>query len=611
MKLSIFALILLVVLLPASGQQIVQLTSVTVPAPFNRYKNFFAANWNRNELYVPNPDSLTVVDTTTWSVKKTIPLEFSPSRDGMCISPGGIIGIPTGARITIVNPETGETRHVFIEEFISPSSGTSSTWGCSFSTDGNTLFVSSGQRLGPADGSTEPPNMKKLAAIRTADWTVTGAWRVVVGGAVQQILALPNGKVYAQTYNTPKVDGITAQVWGLRVLNLADGSVKTVDVGLAPNMTAITPKMTSVASGSRVVIVGLGTNASGGMALITFMVDTATDEVIDRTEVRTDKRGFGSVNYAFPSDDDPWFGYDVLQGGGYDALQSGIEGVNLYQKVLAFSSIIDQGETFGLVANRQPDGSDILALRRDGRVDIYKVTPATAYAVTNAGSFSAEPSVSPGEWIAIFGRWPLPTEGVKADRLPLPTQLGGVQVFAQVGNAQPIALPLNFVGGGQINAVFPFEIPTGEKADIWAVGPGDQKTNILSVNVVPATPAAFAWPDRSPIVTDAGGNLISSVNRGSTVVMYFNGLGQVNPPVPSGSAAPISPLSWAVAKPEVLLGGMQCNVQYYGLVPTLASLYQLNVVIPSGAPTGKQTLLIRQAGNNSPEYNITISGGSN
>ena len=34
------------------------------------------------------------------------------------------------------------------------------------------------------------------------------------------------------------------------------------------------------------------------------------------------------------------------------------------------------------------------------------------------------------------------------------------------------------------------------------------------------------------------------------------------------------------------IGGQQANVQYAGLAPVLAGLYQLNVTIPSGVNTG-------------------------
>jgi len=108
-------------------------------------------------------------------------------------------------------------------------------------------------------------------------------------------------------------------------------------------------------------------------------------------------------------------------------------------------------------------------------------------------------------------------------------------------------------------------------------------------------------------MTDADRHLIGSVSRGNTVTFYFNGLGQVSPPVATGSAAPVSPPSLTTVKPQVTLGGVPCDVQYSQLWPGVVSVYELKITIPAGAPTGNQPLVVSQAGYTSPIYTIAVN----
>jgi uncharacterized protein (TIGR03437 family) len=84
--------------------------------------------------------------------------------------------------------------------------------------------------------------------------------------------------------------------------------------------------------------------------------------------------------------------------------------------------------------------------------------------------------------------------------------------------------------------------------------------------------------------------VVSATNparRGEAVQIYLTGLGAVNPAVADGAAAPASPLSTAVATIiNVYVGGVPAQVSFRGLAPGFAGLYQVNAVIPAGAPGG-------------------------
>jgi uncharacterized protein (TIGR03437 family) len=80
--------------------------------------------------------------------------------------------------------------------------------------------------------------------------------------------------------------------------------------------------------------------------------------------------------------------------------------------------------------------------------------------------------------------------------------------------------------------------------------------------------------------------------RGEVVIVYATGLGAVEPPLPSGQAAPLSPLSRTTEEPEVTIGGRPAPVLFSGLAPGLVGVYQLNVRIPEDAPSGEAELLV-------------------
>jgi uncharacterized protein (TIGR03437 family) len=81
------------------------------------------------------------------------------------------------------------------------------------------------------------------------------------------------------------------------------------------------------------------------------------------------------------------------------------------------------------------------------------------------------------------------------------------------------------------------------------------------------------------------------------VLIYVTGLGAVNPPVADGSAAPRDPLSWTPRDTyEVWIGDEQGTVEFAGLAPDYAGLYQMNVRIPANAPRGDVYIAISGPG---------------
>ncbi len=78
------------------------------------------------------------------------------------------------------------------------------------------------------------------------------------------------------------------------------------------------------------------------------------------------------------------------------------------------------------------------------------------------------------------------------------------------------------------------------------------------------------------------------VKRGEYIEIYCTGLGATtNPPADVAPAPSTPPLATTVVTPTVTIGGIAApNVVYAGLSPGQIGLYQIDVEIPAGAPSG-------------------------
>jgi len=222
------------------------------------------------------------------------------------------------------------------------------------------------------------------------------------------------------------------------------------------------------------------------------------------------------------------------------------------------------------------------------------------------GVFNSVPNqpLAPGGYAAIYGS-NLSDGTNQSPQLPFSLQLGGTSVF--LAGEQ---LPLYFTSEQQINAVLPYDVPVNSTQQLL-VQKGSAISIPQAVVIAPAQPtiltlngtAAFtqvykpdgtALPDNSP------------VTAGDVILIYCTGLGAVNPPVAAGSPAPGSPLSKTVNPVTVAIGKEQGKVQFAGLAPSFAQLYQVNVQIPAGLPSGSAMLTLSVGGQQSVPVTITV-----
>jgi len=234
-------------------------------------------------------------------------------------------------------------------------------------------------------------------------------------------------------------------------------------------------------------------------------------------------------------------------------------------------------------------------------------TPPLTYGIANAAS-GAGTFIAPGGNVSIYGQM-LSDTPAQPNGTPFPTLLSGTQVL--MGG---IALPLRYVGSGQINAQIPFELPINTQQQLVV-----QRDNTLStpqdVVVAPAQPAVYTQDQSGSgpgIIVDANhGALVTAstpAQIGDTVVIYCNGLGAVTPPIQTGQSAPAGgPLSVTNNTVSITIGGISATVSFAGLAPGYPDLYQVNAVVPSGvAPGGAVPVVLNVAGQTSPAVTMTV-----
>jgi uncharacterized protein (TIGR03437 family) len=130
----------------------------------------------------------------------------------------------------------------------------------------------------------------------------------------------------------------------------------------------------------------------------------------------------------------------------------------------------------------------------------------------------------------------------------------------------------------------------------------DQTTVSVSVTVASVSPGLFSTLQQGVLVGAIlhakDFSLVTPTNpavRGEYLAIYANGLGALQPPVPDGNIPP-SPPPLTVAQPTVTIGGVSAPVIYSGAAAKLAAADQVNVQVPSGVPSGAQSVQLSISG---------------
>jgi len=224
------------------------------------------------------------------------------------------------------------------------------------------------------------------------------------------------------------------------------------------------------------------------------------------------------------------------------------------------------------------------------------VSPPPAIAaggIFNAASYAG--TVAAGSIAAIFGS-NVGSSTASATAFPLPTTLGETSFLIGTEGA-----PLYMTSCAQTNLQIPWESAGETQVPVTATV-GGLVSIPQSGTIAPFAPGIFALNQAgsgqgaveiAPTTVLAAPLSTNSrpVNPGEYIAIFCTGLGPVSNQPASGAAALSSPLSMTPTLPTVTIGGVPAQVTFSGLAPGFAGLYQVNAVVPAGAPSGSAVSL--------------------
>jgi uncharacterized protein (TIGR03437 family) len=242
--------------------------------------------------------------------------------------------------------------------------------------------------------------------------------------------------------------------------------------------------------------------------------------------------------------------------------------------------------------------------------DLSTCPPPPAFVpagLTNGASF--EVGITAGSIATLFGVNLIEAVGIHmAGSVPLPTEIEGTSMTVN-GMAAPLLAVANVGGQEQINFQVPWEV-AGAQVVTVIVNNNERISPPLEVGLQPVRPGIFTRDGiEGAILHGIGSEAVTPSNPalpGEVVTIFATGLGPVSSTPATGTAAPVEPQSITAFPPTVMVAGMQATVEFSGLAPGFVGLYQINVKLPAGLPSGIQELVLEAAGRASKPVTIAI-----
>jgi uncharacterized protein (TIGR03437 family) len=211
----------------------------------------------------------------------------------------------------------------------------------------------------------------------------------------------------------------------------------------------------------------------------------------------------------------------------------------------------------------------------------------SAAAIVNLASPAA--GIAPGSLISIYGS-NLAAAVAAAPATPLPNLLGGVSV-----EVNGIPAPLLYVSPTQINAQIPYEAPPGYATIVVDVS-GAARTGVV-IQTSPVSPGVWTNPGNSYAlaININDGSVGAPLVPGTYATVYLTGQGALSQPIPTGGAAPSSPLVSPAGSIGVTIGGVAAKNVACAMAPYLVGVLQVNFQVPEVA-AGDQPLSVLVGG---------------
>jgi uncharacterized protein (TIGR03437 family) len=214
-----------------------------------------------------------------------------------------------------------------------------------------------------------------------------------------------------------------------------------------------------------------------------------------------------------------------------------------------------------------------------------------------AGTTATPQIVAPGSFVAVYGNLIASGAPSLATVLPLPLNMGSAQLL--LGGQ---LLPLSYTSPGQVNALIPQNLNPNASYTL-VVKRGATQSVPIQLTVVGLQPGIYTqnqYGTGPGVVQIANTALLAQpAGAGSRpvqsgveyITIYATGLGPVvgtkgEPPPADGAPAALPAIYQTKATVTATIGGVTVPASFAGLTPTLTALYQVNVPVPAGVPTG-------------------------
>lgn len=228
-----------------------------------------------------------------------------------------------------------------------------------------------------------------------------------------------------------------------------------------------------------------------------------------------------------------------------------------------------------------------------------------ALGLPDYGNFT---SVAPGSWVVMYG-------------VNLATTLSQVWNNSFNGNTAPenlfgttatvagVPAYVNFVSPGQANIQVPTGIPTGPQPLVVTTAGGSSTAYTINVNAEQPgmlAPSAFVINNNQYVVAlfsdnrtyalpvNVPGVLTRRAKPGDVLIMYGIGFGPVTPNYNAGQI--VTQANTLQSRVQIAFGGVQAQIAYQGLTPSIVGLYQFNVTVPNVAASDTVPLTVSQNG---------------
>jgi uncharacterized protein (TIGR03437 family) len=209
-------------------------------------------------------------------------------------------------------------------------------------------------------------------------------------------------------------------------------------------------------------------------------------------------------------------------------------------------------------------------------------------AVINGASFAVGAPVGPGSIASVFG------SGFGSSPAGVTVVMGGIVAPLFVVTPQQINFQVPWQLFGQTQA--PLTVTSGSLTSAPVMVPlANVAPGIFMLNA--ASQAAALVANTASIAASVGAFPGSRpAQRGEFLSIYCTGLGPVTHAPATGALASASPVSLTSGTMTASIGGVPATVSFSGLAPGFLGLYQVNVQVPSNAPTGSAVPLIISVG---------------